>query len=115
MWGCGGLWRDHGRETLGSRPPTKTDAVGGQTPSVAWAGTAHRVSAVLTLMRGTTVFANWHCPSNRRMTPTSLMRGYRRSLWQIYSDTVCANGRDGRVLGARKASGGILPVRGLEE
>ena len=81
MWGCGGLWRCKGWETLGSQTPTKTGAVGGQTPSVAWAGTAHPVSDVLTLERDTTVFANRHCPSNRRMTPTSLMRGHRRSLW----------------------------------
>jgi hypothetical protein len=26
-WEDGGLWRDHGRETLGSRPPTKTDSL----------------------------------------------------------------------------------------
>ena len=25
VYGSGGLWRDHGRETLGSRPPTETD------------------------------------------------------------------------------------------
>ena len=38
----------------------ETDGVGGQTASGAWAGTAHPVSDALTLMRGTTVFANWH-------------------------------------------------------
>ena len=27
VWEDGGLWRDHGRETLGSRPPTKTDSL----------------------------------------------------------------------------------------
>ena len=31
------------------------------------------------------------------------------------TDTVCACSRDGCFLGARKASGGILPGRGLEE
>jgi len=37
----GGLWRDHGRETLGSRTPTKTGApCGRQTASKARAGTA---------------------------------------------------------------------------
>jgi len=36
----------------------EADAKGGQTAYGAWAGTAHLVSAVLTLMRGTTVLAN---------------------------------------------------------
>ena len=31
------------------------------------------------------------------------------------TDTVCANGRDGRVLGARNTSGGVYPGRGVEE
>ena len=35
----------------------------------------------MTLMRGTTVPANRHYPSNRSTKPTSLMRGHRRSLW----------------------------------
>ena len=47
----------------------ETDGVGGQTASGAWAGTAHPVSDALTLMRGTTVFANWHQPTNRSTTP----------------------------------------------
>ena len=38
----------------------ETGAMGGQTASGAWAGTAHPVSDALTLMRGTTVFANRH-------------------------------------------------------
>ena len=35
----------------------------------------------MTMARGMTVPANWHCPSNRSTKPTSLMRGHRRSLW----------------------------------
>ena len=68
MWGCGGLWRRKGWETLGSQTPTKTGAAGGQTPSVAWAGTAHRVSAALTVERDKTVLANRQCQSNRGRT-----------------------------------------------
>ena len=48
-WG-GGLWS----------AAEETDDVGRQTASGAWAGTAHPVSDALTLMRGTTVFANRH-------------------------------------------------------
>ena len=40
--GIGGLWRCKGWETSGSQTPTKTDKVGGQTASPAWAGTAQR-------------------------------------------------------------------------
>ena len=40
--GDGGLWRRKGWETFGSQTPTKTDMVGGQTASPAWAGTAQR-------------------------------------------------------------------------
>ena len=47
----------------------ETDDVGGQTASGAWAGTAHPVSDALTLMRGTTVFANRHYPPNKCTTP----------------------------------------------
>ena len=39
----------------------------------------------------------------------------RRSLWRACPDTVCASGRDGRILGARKTSGGACPGGGLEE
>ena len=38
----------------------ETGAVGGQTASGAWAGTAHPVSWAATVMREMTVFANWH-------------------------------------------------------
>ena len=31
------------------------------------------------------------------------------------TDTVCANGRDGRVLDARNTSGGVYPAGGVEE
>ena len=59
--GDGGLWRHKVWETLGTQTPTKTcSGRFGQTASGAWAGTAHLVSDALTLMRGTTVFANWH-------------------------------------------------------
>ena len=47
----------------------ETDDVCVRTASGAWAGTAHPVSDALTLMRGTMVFANWHCPPNRSTTP----------------------------------------------
>ena len=59
----------------------ETDVVGRQTAYGAWAGTAHLVSDALTLERGTTVFANWHYPSNIGTKTTTLMRGHRRSLW----------------------------------
>ena len=39
----------------------------------------------------------------------------RRSLWRACPDTVCASGRDGRILGARKSSGGVYPGGGLED
>ena len=62
------VWK---RGAAGSEAPRKgdlglpgaaeeTDDVCGQTASGAWAGTAHPVSDALTLMRGTTVFANRH-------------------------------------------------------
>ena len=64
--GAGGLWRRKGWETLGSQTPTKTGSLcGRQTASGAWAGTAHRVSAALTVERGTTFHAHGHCQSNR--------------------------------------------------
>ena len=46
---------------------------------------------------------------------TTLMRAEPRSLRPVYPDFVCANGRDGRVLGARNTSGGVYPGRGVEE
>ena len=33
----------------------------------------------------------------------------------VMTDTVCANGRDGRTPAARNTSGGIHPGRGVEE
>ena len=51
VWKCG---------AAGSGAAEETAAVGGQTASGAWAGTAHPVSAALTVMREMTVFANWH-------------------------------------------------------
>ena len=42
-------------------------------------------------------------PYELRYLATTLMRGVdRHSLWRVYPDTVCANGRDGRILPARK-------------
>ena len=38
----------------------EADVVGGKTASVTWAGTAHPVSAALTVMREMTVLANRH-------------------------------------------------------
>ena len=58
---AGGLWRDHGQETLGSWPPTKTGSRRvGQTASGAWAGTAQTSERGMTVMRGKTVLANRH-------------------------------------------------------
>ena len=59
----------------------ETDGVRGQTASGAWAGTAQGSEREMRVMRGMTVPANWHYPSNRGTKPTTLMRGHRRSLW----------------------------------
>ena len=93
----------------------ETDAKGGQTASAAWAGTAQRGE------RGTGVdagdgglrelalsFEYWY-------TATTLMRAYRRRVWLVYPDTLCASGRDGRLLGARNTADGVYPVCGVEE
>ena len=45
----------------------------------AWAGTAHRSEREMTVERGTTVLANWHCPSNRSTYLTPLKRAEPRS------------------------------------
>ena len=82
VMGGGGLWRDHGLETLGSRPPTKTGGAGGQTASRPWAGTAQGSE------RGTYGRAGYQGEREQALTveqeytATSLMRGYRRSLWR---------------------------------
>lgn len=68
------------RRAAGSVAPRKGDlrlpgaaeepgAVGGKTASPAWAGTAHLVSDAPTIERGTTVFANRHCQTNRGTRP----------------------------------------------
>ena len=56
--GGGGLWSS-GRDRR----------CGWQTASPAWAGTAHLVSDAPTIERGTTVFANRHCQTNRGTRP----------------------------------------------
>ena len=71
VWKCGAAGSGAPRKGDYRLPGAaeETDGVGGQTASGAWAGTAHPVSDALTLMRGTTVFANRHCPTNRSTTP----------------------------------------------
>ena len=62
VWKCGAAGSGAPRKGDLGLPGAaeETDGVGGQTASGAWAGTAHPVSDALTLMRGTTVFANRH-------------------------------------------------------
>ena len=62
VWKCGAAGSGASRKGDYRLPGAaeETAAVGGQTASGAWAGTAHPVSDALTLMRGTTVFANRH-------------------------------------------------------
>ena len=62
VWKCGAAGSGAPRKGDYRLPGAaeETDGVGGQTASGAWAGTAHPVSDALTLMRGTTVFANRH-------------------------------------------------------
>ena len=88
----------------------------------------------MTVMRVMTVPANRHCGWNQGTThrgrcgaQTGAVDDGQRGMRAGKADSLdcrivrelggilCANGRDGRVLGARKASGGILPGRGLEE
>ena len=133
-WGCGGLWRCKGWETSGSQTPTKTGAVGGQTPSAAWAGTAQRSERGMRLMRVMTVPANRHCGWNQGTTHRGRcgaqagavddgQRGMRAGkadsldcrIVRELGGILCANGRDGRVLDARNTSGGVYPGGGVEE
>ena len=95
----------------------ETDAVGGQTAFPAWAGTAQRSERGRTVEREIMVYANRHRPSNRgtgqrrRSVDTAQSvagstqegPGQRSGTSGGMTDTVCANGRDGRVLAARKA------------
>ena len=62
VWKCGAAGSGAPRKGDYRLPGAadETDDVCGQTASGAWAGTAHPVSDALTLMRGTTVFANRH-------------------------------------------------------
>ena len=82
----------------------ETGAKGGKTASAAWAGTAQRGE------RRTDVDAGDGGPREQALTyelryfAMMLKRSAnRRSLRPVYPDFVCANGRDGRVLDARKA------------
>ena len=97
--GDGGLWRCKGWETSGSQTPTKTGAAGGQTPSAAWAGTAH-------------------LPEQRqyvRGCGCCLAPTLRRWVWLAQTDTRSASSRNGCFLDARNTSGGIHPGRGVKE
>ena len=61
VWGGHWLWRDHGLETLGSRPPTKTvSRAVGRRPPEPGPERPKGVSAALTVERGITVFTNRH-------------------------------------------------------
>ena len=78
----------------------ETDDVCGQTASGAWAGTAQDNAGSKDIVDG-----------RRPCTDGSP----RRSVWLVYPDTLCANGRDGRTPAARNTSDGIHPGRGVEE
>ena len=101
---AGGLWRDHGQETLGSWPPTKTGAGAlGRRPPGPGPGRPKGSE------RGTDSDAGYDgereqaLPYGLRYLATTLMRGVNRhSLWRVYPDTVCASSRDGCLPGARK-------------
>ena len=96
MWG-GGLWSAaEGRPWLPGAAE-ETGAVGGQTASVTWAGTAHLPEQKETVHGSVCCQAQTH----------------RRSLWRTCSDTVCASSRDGCFLAARNTSGGVNPGRGV--
>ena len=62
VWKCGAAGSGAPRKGDYRLPGAaeETDDVGRQTAYGAWAGTAHPVSEALTLMRGTTFFANRH-------------------------------------------------------
>ena len=70
----------------------ETDGVGRQTASGAWAGTAHLLERRYAV-RGEA----WHCP------PGAWCTYGKTSEFLITVSTRSANGRDGRVLDARKA------------
>ena len=102
--GVGGLWRRKGWETLGSQTPTKTDNVGGKTAYAAWAGTAQRSERRSDGRAGYQGEREQALTFDLRYNATTLMRSVdRRSLRPVYPDFVCASGRDGRTLAARKA------------
>ena len=71
---AGGLWRDHGQETLGSWTPTKTGSGRvGQAASGAWAGTAQDNARPKDINDG-------RRPGTYGSPP--------RSVWLVYPDTL---------------------------
>ena len=115
VWKCGAAGSGAPRKGDYRLPGAaeETDDVCGQTASGAWAGTAHhpRSSSSRTLMAkpGTDPPAQsvaGSADSGRRRMPENRA---------VMTDTVCANGRDGRTPAARNTSGGIHPGRGVEE
>ena len=107
----------------------ETDAVGGQTASPAWAGTAHLVSAV---GRWSGVQPSTRTGSVSRIEEgrnkadagrtaqsvagsTALGRRRQPRTRDGMTDTVCASSRDGCILDARRTSDGVYPGRGVTE
>ena len=82
----------------------ETGAKGGKTASAAWAGTAQRSERGTDVDAGDDGLREQALTFELRYNATTLMRSVdRRSLRPVYPDFVCANGRDGRILDARKA------------
>ena len=82
----------------------ETGAKGGKTASAAWAGTAQRSERRTDVDAGYSGNRELALPFELRYDATTLMRSVdRRSLRPVYPDFVCASGRDGRTLAARKA------------
>ena len=82
----------------------ETGAKGGKTASAAWAGTAQGCERRTDGRAGYQGEREQALTFELRYNATTLMRSAnRRSLRPVYPDFVCANGRDGRVLDARKA------------
>ena len=90
VWKCG---------AAGSGAAEETGAVGGQTASGAWAGTAQ-------------------LPEQRDVVRGSgccLAQTLRRWVWLALTDTRSASSRNGCLPDARNTSGGVHPGRGVEE
>ena len=82
----------------------ETGAKGGKTAYAAWAGTAQGSERRTGGDAGDYGLREQALSSELRKYATTLMRSVnRRSLRPVYPDFVCANGRDGRILAARKA------------